>query len=135
LLSSNGYLTIVIKVKKDVKLKKIDLGKSGTEYLPDSPLTDPARDKLRRLPFAVQISNTIASRTDASSLVVGLYGEWGEGKTTLLNFVTGELEKKDNVICFNYNPWRFPDETSLIKSFFAILAAERVLPRFHGQVS
>ena len=78
--------------------------KSRTEYLPDGPLTDPARDELNRLPFAVQISSTIASRTDASPLIVGLYGEWGAGKTTLLNFIRGELDNRKNLICFKYNP-------------------------------
>lgn len=41
-------------------------------------------------------------------LNVGLFGEWGTGKTTVINMLIGELEqKKDNRICaVVFNAWR-----------------------------
>ncbi|MGA9364997.1 MAG: KAP family NTPase [Bacteroidota bacterium] len=94
---------------------------AGT-YVPDSPVTDPKQDRFRRWPFAQGIAQTIASRRDPTCIVIGIYGAWGEGKTTVLNFIQCELEESQDVICVKFNPWRFGDEGVLLKSFFKTVA-------------
>jgi predicted KAP-like P-loop ATPase len=89
----------------------------------DSPVTDPQLDRFRRFPFAERIANTLAQRRDPTSTVVLINGKWGEGKTTLLEYVHGMLHKFDNVVPIWFNPWRFSDETSLLLSFFATVAS------------
>ena len=79
-------------------------------------------DYFKRKPFAQQISNTIISRRESSGIVVGIYGEWGEGKTTLLNFIENELIRHENIICIRYNPWYYSDEVMLLQDFFNVLA-------------
>jgi len=91
-------------------------------FVADTPLIDPALDRFKRWPFAQRIAQTIASRRDPSSIVVGIYGTWGEGKTTVLNFIIKELEKSAHIICLRFNPWRFTDETQLLRNFFLSLA-------------
>lgn len=91
-------------------------------FVSDSPLTDPQLDRFRRFPFAERIANTLAQRRDPTSTVVLINGNWGEGKTTLLQYVHGTLHKFDNVVPIWFNPWRFSDETSLLLSFFATVA-------------
>jgi predicted KAP-like P-loop ATPase len=93
-------------------------------YISDSPETEPDKDEFKRYPFAQKIAQTIASRQDPVSLVIGIYGEWGEGKSTVLNFIERELNSKynHNTFCFRFNPWYFRDEESLLKNFFEILA-------------
>lgn len=91
-------------------------------YSPDAPITDPERDRFRRWSFAKRIADTIANRTDPSSFVVAIYGAWGDGKTSVLNFVDSEISKHQGVLVVRFNPWRFPDETALLRHFFAGLA-------------
>jgi len=93
-----------------------------TDYAADVPVSDPQLDAFRRLPFARRIARTIASRRDSSSVVVGIYGAWGEGKTSVLNFIEWELGKSDNIIPVAFDPWRFGDEAQLLQSFFSTLA-------------
>jgi predicted KAP-like P-loop ATPase len=59
-------------------------------------------------------------------LVIGLYGEWGEGKSTVLNFVDSifSSEYKDSVCCIRFNPWYFRNEDQLLTNFFEILASK-----------
>ncbi len=92
-------------------------------YLADAPVTDPADDRFRREPFAHRIADTIAGRPDPTSLVVGLYGKWGEGKTTVLNFIEDRLEGNENVVCVRFNPWLYQSDSQLLLSFFETLAS------------
>jgi predicted KAP-like P-loop ATPase len=92
-------------------------------YSSDAPLTDPSEDRFKRWPFAQRVAGVLSSRTDTASIVVGIYGAWGEGKTSVLNMIQKELERYPNVVCFKFNPWRFGLEEDLLKSFFLDLAA------------
>lgn len=92
------------------------------KYQTDAPLVIESEDKFSRYPFAERIGSVIAERKDPSCIVVGLYGAWGEGKTSVLNFVTCSLESNPNVICVKFNPWRFGNEDELLLGFFNIIA-------------
>jgi len=97
-------------------------------FVSDQPVTDPLLDKFKRLPFAQRIAKTLAERKDPASIVVLIHGEWGEGKTTVLQYVHEALQKFEAVVPVRFNPWRVSDETSLLLSFFATLAG--ALDRF-----
>jgi predicted KAP-like P-loop ATPase len=56
-------------------------------------------------------------------LVVGLYGPWGDGKTSLLNFIRQKLDKYPLITCITFNPWRFNSEEDLLHGFFTTLAS------------
>jgi hypothetical protein len=89
----------------------------------DRPLSEPTHDNFQRADFAKRIAETLISRTNPDSIVVGLYGKWGEGKSTVLNFIRHSLkESSSEVAVFNFNPWRFPDESQLLLNFFGELA-------------
>jgi len=91
-------------------------------FAADSPVNDPAYDRFKRSSFAQRVAKTIDSRIDPSSIVVAIYGAWGEGKTTVLNFIDRELAKSPNIICIRFNPWRFNDEVHLLQNFFKSLS-------------
>jgi hypothetical protein len=93
-------------------------GHASASYSSDSPVTMAAGDRFRRWPFAQRVAQVIAKRRDQSSIVVGIYGEWGEGKTTVLNFIEEELRHSDHVLILHFNPWRFGDEDTLLRGFF-----------------
>lgn len=95
---------------------------SSISYSSDAPLQDPKLDRFDREPFARRIAETLARREDPSSMVIAIYGAWGDGKTTVLNFIRDRLEKEGAVICVNFNPWRLDGEDALLASFFSTLA-------------
>ncbi|WP_271400957.1 KAP family P-loop NTPase fold protein [Salinicoccus roseus] len=93
-----------------------------SNYYSDSPITSYEYDKFNRFPFAQHIAKTISDREDSSSIVIGINGKWGEGKTSVLNFIEKELKKEDNLVCLTFNPWRFESEEVMLMNFFKDLA-------------
>lgn len=91
-------------------------------FVSDEPITGAAQDRFNRAPFAVRIADTIARRPDVASLVVGVFGPWGDGKTSVLKMMEEELQRHDNVVVLRFNPWHFQSEEQLIRGFFATLA-------------
>lgn len=93
-----------------------------SSYWSDSPLSGPVGDLFDRVPFAQRIADTIAQRKDDTSLVVGVYGKWGEGKTSLLNMIASALRGFSDIVVFPFNPWYFRSEEILVRAFFSQLA-------------
>ena len=91
-------------------------------YASDAPIKSQSEDRFRRYPFAKRIAETIVARPDPGSLVVGIYGAWGEGKTSVLNFIDSYMQDKESVVCVSFNPWRFKDEATLLLNYFNTLA-------------
>jgi len=79
-------------------------------------------DSFQRYDFAKRIAELIKSNTNEDSLVVGIYGRWGEGKTSVMNFISTELKKSKKNILIKFNPWMFNNEDQLLLSFFQELA-------------
>lgn len=99
-------------------------------YSADSPIIDPDLDEFNRKEYSERIAQTIAARRETKSLVIGIYGKWGEGKTTVLNFIDSELKRHSNMATIFFNPWMFPSETELFIAFYTELAKglEKSLP-------
>lgn len=91
-------------------------------YSSDAPISNSVDDQFDRWQFSKRIADVIANRVDSSSIVVGLYGAWGNGKTSVLNFVEQALNDNPDVICIKFNPWRFGSEDELLKAFFFDIA-------------
>ena len=91
----------------------------------DNPAEQQEEDEFNRWPFSERLADTIAG-FDASqgAPVLGLFGTWGSGKSTVLNFVRAALEKNHgaHVTVFLFNPWLFKDPDALLREFFAGLA-------------
>lgn len=86
------------------------------------PVEDPDHDDFQRVKFAQRIAETLVKRRSQRSIVVGLYGKWGEGKSSVLHFIKRSLAEAPEVVVLNFNPWRFSDETQLLLNFFGELA-------------
>ena len=57
-----------------------------------------------------------------SSIVVGIYGAWGDGKTSVLRLMEQSFGGNDTIVAVQFNPWRFQSESQLVQSFFQTLA-------------
>ena len=103
----------------------VEKEKSNTDsYLPDRPIEEEKQDRFKRSYFAKRIADSISLRTDTSGLVIGLYGQWGDGKTSTLNLMAADLEKYPDIVVTRFNPWFFQSEHMLIEGFFEHLAKE-----------
>ena len=89
-------------------------------FRPDSPISHDSQDRFQRAIFAKRIAEIVSTGHHPSSLTVGVYGKWGEGKSSVLRLVENQLEGKAVVIRFN--PWQFQHEDHLLRAFFASIA-------------
>jgi hypothetical protein len=86
----------------------------------DNPRSEPEEDAFNRWPFSKRLADTIAEfDTNNGAPVIGIFGKWGYGKSTVLNYVKRELETthSDKVVVFEFNPWLFTNEDELIAAF------------------
>ena len=93
----------------------------------DSPQTNIADDKFGREPIVDLIVDSINQTVKAehNCLVYGIYGKWGEGKTSLMNFVKNRLlsqGKEDGINLVEFNPWLVNNDESLLREFFNSIA-------------
>lgn len=92
------------------------------QYIADQPITGKAEDRFNRAPFSTRIAETIATRVDPSSIVISLFGPWGDGKTSVLEMMQETLKSYPNTIVVRFNPWHFQSEDLLLRGFFATVA-------------
>lgn len=93
----------------------------------DHPGNDPSLDRLGYAPFAKRLAQSIGGIDKAEGHVLALYGRWGFGKTTMLNYVRhylSEIAEKDRLIVLSFNPWWFSGHEDLVRAFFAQLSAK-----------
>jgi len=90
---------------------------------PDLPITKFEDDALNRGSFAQSLAQVLLQYSFSSSFSIGLYGEWGSGKTSLLNMVLGIVEQSDeNIVILRFNPWLCSDPKQLTTQFFKQMA-------------
>ena len=92
-----------------------------SEVLADRPRSDPAEDRLGYAPFAKMLATSVLRGCPADGLVIGIYGTWGLGKSTLLNFIEHEVAQdpdEDAPVVVRFNPWWFSGREDLIRRFF-----------------
>lgn len=89
----------------------------------DYPLINIADDKFGREPIVDLIVDSINQtvKNEHDCLVYGIYGKWGEGKTSLMNFIKARLigqGKDDGINLVEFNPWLVNNDESLLREFF-----------------
>ncbi len=92
--------------------------KTNNNFHVDRPMSIESEDRFQRYNFARQIAKAIVQKESTEGIVIGIYGTWGEGKTTVINFINSELSKNKEIVCVKFNPWRYSDESTLLLNFF-----------------
>ena len=72
----------------------------------DIPLNKVSEDALGRSNLSRMITTYLKDSLTKNHpcRCIGIYGKWGEGKTSLLNFIREDLENHQNLMIINYNP-------------------------------
>ena len=94
----------------------------------DTPILSMNEDEFGREKIVQNLSSIIRikNRTVHPCYTIGIYGKWGEGKTSFLNMLERELAKEKNTVIIKFNPWFFKDQESLLLDFFNTLAGEKL---------
>lgn len=85
----------------------------------------PKDDKLGRLEFAQRVAKELCSWRNKESLVVSLNGDWGSGKTTLVNLILYYIEEQSNAegmkapLVVRFNPWQWSGQDLITQAFFS----------------
>ena len=117
-------------------------------YVADKPIEKADEDLLGRSDFAKQFGKSICEYDSEDGLVIGLYGKWGSGKTSIINMAISEIpvdksekkkwyskvykrikkifnsqktEEEDQChypIIIRFSPWNYSDKNNLISLFF-----------------
>ena len=101
----------------------------------DAALTDRREDLLGRWGVARAIHRVICGAPKNWSTRVGLYGKWGTGKTSVLNFLR-QIESEANSLVVTVSAWSAIAESGVVELLYSELSAELSrkkvkLPRFH----
>lgn len=106
----------------------------------DRPIQKSEQDRLGRTVFAKSLARCILDHKNSESLVIGLYGGWGTGKTSIINLALEELRyassnmfDDERPIILNFSPWSYSGQEQLVYSFFRRLSSEmRHAPYFEN---
>ena len=102
----------------------------GADWCPsnfdgDRPIESRRGDLLGRHSFAEAIAEQILSTPPKSGFVGAVAGEWGCGKSSVLNMIDELLKEDGNpAIVLRFNPWLFGGAEDLVARFFGELSAQ-----------
>jgi predicted KAP-like P-loop ATPase len=92
-------------------------------FVTDEPIKNDQDDILDRGKFVDHLVESICNWNGEESLAIGLYGSWGNGKTSLINLVRNKLKKTDNELkIIEFCPWMLSESDNLVESFMAELS-------------
>lgn len=92
-------------------------------YSSDIPIDSKRQDLLKRSPFAERLANDLTKVDTRKSIVVGLYGAWGSGKTSIKNLILEANKKKgaSSLTVVDFNPWQLSGTGGIGEAFFSEL--------------
>jgi len=118
---------------KDKKEEQTILNKDKYS-LYDEPIQFLEQDLLGREKFIEDLQKGIKSLPFDDSFVFGLYGSWGEGKTSVINLLKNKFKESKDYLIVNFDPWNFKDEEAILAAFYnkieQSLSQKFILPGF-----
>ncbi|MCK4504645.1 MAG: AAA family ATPase [Candidatus Aegiribacteria sp.] len=101
-----------------------DEGTGAKYFISDKPIKTKSDDILNRSAFACQLARAIKHCPKETNQVIGLYGGWGTGKTSLINLVIEQLEEDEpsTPIVIYFNPWNWTESEVIQRKFFESIA-------------
>lgn len=96
------------------------------ETLSDEPIFDEKDDLLKRKSFVQNLVDSIISWDKEKSLVIGLYGKWGVGKTSILNLTEKKIKesREESIEIIKFNPWGYSESDDLLNPFVNQISAQ-----------
>lgn len=109
-------------------------------YKSDEPIEKKSQDLLNRSGFSCTLAETLLSIKTTDTFTIGLYGKWGSGKTSIINMVLEEVERRSQTlpeektpIVVRFNPWNYSNAEQLLQQFFACLHTALEMKKDKGE--
>lgn len=92
----------------------------------DKPIEFAGGDLLGRASFSENLGRAIYECDAKEGFVIGIYGEWGSGKTSIINMAIHTVDEickgeSNRPIIIKFSPWNYSEQRSLISIFFKLL--------------
>ncbi|MFA4986378.1 MAG: SUMF1/EgtB/PvdO family nonheme iron enzyme [Candidatus Brocadiia bacterium] len=97
--------------------------RSEFALLGDSPIIESGRDDMLKFGATAEVLAKAATDTD-DPLTIGIYGDWGSGKTSLMRLIERKLRDSKKVLPVWFNAWQYEREDHLIVPLCATLEGE-----------
>lgn len=96
-----------------------DRSEPNPDYiLGDEPIKNWSDDLLNRRTIVERLSTAILGWPKSVPLVVALVGQWGEGKTSVVNLTLQKIrERSPDAVIVEFTPWLFNSAEGLIQAF------------------
>ena len=96
---------------------------SAINYFADNPILTASEDLLQRSKFVERIVREIDMIDASRGYVLAVMGQWGSGKTSVLNLVKECLQNKEMLVV-DYNPWLLSGTEALVAGLFGEINAQ-----------
>lgn len=96
---------------------------STINYFADNPISTASEDLLQRSKFVERIVREIDMIDASQGYVMAVMGQWGSGKTSVLNLVKERLSNSGTILV-DYNPWLLSGVEELVDGLFREINAK-----------
>jgi type II secretory pathway predicted ATPase ExeA len=98
---------------------------TGTTLSADRPQRPGGHDRLGFRQVAQELASCIAYQSPTDGYVISIEGEWGSGKTTLVNFLADELSRVSSnpPEIVRFEPWVVGDRNGMLSELMSDLSA------------
>lgn len=96
---------------------------SDISYFADNPISTASEDLLQRSKFVERIVREIDMIDASQGYVMAVMGQWGSGKTSVLNLVKERLSNSGTIVV-EYNPWLLSGVEELVDGLFREINAK-----------
>ncbi|MGV7116445.1 KAP family P-loop NTPase fold protein [Paenibacillus kyungheensis] len=115
---------VVFFVRFLFKESNEDVSKKEDITDPDQPIEKIEHDLFNRSDFARTLSNVLNNISN-KSLTIGIFGNWGSGKSSFYNMIKEHSQiQKQEINFIEFKPWYFSTSDDLIKRFLMMLLEE-----------
>lgn len=83
--------------------------------------------------YLIGVLKDIIDNEDLLPATIGVYGDWGSGKSSLIKLAINDFEGNENIVCLNFNAWLFESyedaKASLLGSILDKICEEKKLTK------
>jgi len=91
------------------------------DFSPEKPLNPEDKDELGVEHIIDRIYEAIINYAGDESLTIGIDGELGIGKTSLMNLVKGKFKEEKGFVLVSFDPWHYGDQRVVINGFLSAI--------------